>query len=208
MRYDFVGGSLALDFTNTVHSHGTADPEDDLKSVTNLVEWAVQARVLQDRDARHARRVRENKVWFRRALTLRELLYDIFSCAAQRKRPNREALKEFEGLYRNAARDAEFQLGADHYRLTWPATDPLQCVVQEIIRSAAELLTSNALSRVRQCSGEACSWLFVDNSRNGMRRWCEMRACGNRAKVRRFRALRQTGRSGRRRVSGNRRGRG
>jgi predicted RNA-binding Zn ribbon-like protein len=51
-----------------------------------------------------------------------------------------------------------------------------------------DLLTSEALTRVRRCSGETCSWLFVDNSRNRMRRWCDMQVCGNRAKVRRFRS--------------------
>jgi predicted RNA-binding Zn ribbon-like protein len=28
-------------------------------------------------------------------------------------------------------------------------------------------------------------WLFVDESKNGTRRWCDMTACGNRAKARR-----------------------
>jgi predicted RNA-binding Zn ribbon-like protein len=203
MKYEFVGGSLALDFTNTVHSYGTADPEDDLKTVADLLEWALQAGVLRDGDVRLAESLRENKVRFRRALTLRELLYDIFSRAAQGKRPSRGALQRFEALYNGAAKNAEFQAESDHYRLTWLETDPLERVVREIIRSAAELLTSDALTRVRQCSGEDCSWLFVDNSRNGMRRWCEMRACGNRAKVRRFRALKQVVRSGRHRILGN-----
>jgi predicted RNA-binding Zn ribbon-like protein len=30
-----------------------------------------------------------------------------------------------------------------------------------------------------------CGWLFVDESRNGSRRWCSMKDCGNRAKARR-----------------------
>ena len=37
MDYEFLGGNLALDFTNTVHSHGTADPGDDLKTTADLV---------------------------------------------------------------------------------------------------------------------------------------------------------------------------
>jgi hypothetical protein len=30
MNYEFLGGNLALDFANTVHSHGMVDPCDDL----------------------------------------------------------------------------------------------------------------------------------------------------------------------------------
>jgi len=26
MDYEFLGGNLALDFTNTLHNHGTSDP--------------------------------------------------------------------------------------------------------------------------------------------------------------------------------------
>ena len=193
MHFEFLGGNLALDFANTVHSRGMVDPRDDLKSAADLVEWAAQAGLLRAREARRAGRARNNdEAWFRRTLALRELLYEIFSRAAEGKRPKREALKTLQGNYRNATRHTEFQVEANHYRITWSAIDPLERVSQEIIRSAADLLTSEALTSVRQCSGETCSWLFVDNSRNGLRRWCDMKACGNRAKVRRFRRRSRT----------------
>ena len=185
--YEFFGGNLALDFANTVHSHGMVDPCDDLKTAADLVEWASQAGLLRDKEACQVGRDRDDEARFRRAVALRELLYEVFSRAAQGKKPRRESLQAFQDLYRNATRHAEFQVEANHYRLTWPAIEPLERVSQEIVRSAADLLTSEALTRVRQCSGETCSWLFVDSSRNRMRRWCDMQACGNRAKVRRFR---------------------
>jgi len=58
-------------------------------------------------------------------------------------------------------------------------------------RSAAELLTSADLAFIRECQGEDCGWLFLDTSRNRTRRWCDMRDCGNLAKVRRFRRRRR-----------------
>ena len=48
MDYEFLGGSLALDFTNTVHSHGMSDPGEDLKTAADLVKWAAQAGLLRD----------------------------------------------------------------------------------------------------------------------------------------------------------------
>lgn len=42
--------------------------------------------------------------------------------------------------------------------------------------------------RLRACGNRRCGWLFVDRSANGGRRWCDPKACGNRMKVRRFRA--------------------
>jgi len=45
-----------------------------------------------------------------------------------------------------------------------------------------------ARPRLRACGNRRCGWLFVDRSSNGQRRWCDPKACGNRMKVRRFRA--------------------
>ena len=53
-----------------------------------------------------------------------------------------------------------------------------------VMRSAADLLT-RADRRVRRCANEACLWLFIDESKAGTRRWCDMSSCGNRAKSRR-----------------------
>jgi predicted RNA-binding Zn ribbon-like protein len=188
MDYEFLGGNLALDFANTVHSYGRTDPIDDLKGAADLVEWAAQAGLLRDAETRQLGGAPADEARFRRALALRALVYGLFSRAAEGKKPAPEALQAFQSFYQKAMRYAEFHPVAHHYRLTWPAaTPPLERVMQEVARSAADLLTSEALTRVRQCSGETCSWLFVDTSRNGMRRWCDMKACGNRAKVRRFR---------------------
>ena len=67
----------------------------------------------------------------------------------------------------------------------WAGDDPtLDRMLWPIAQSAADLLTSDELGSVKQCSG--CSWLFVDRSRNHSRRWCDMRVCGNRAKARRY----------------------
>jgi predicted RNA-binding Zn ribbon-like protein len=59
--------------------------------------------------------------------------------------------------------------------------------------SAAELLTSDRVDRVRECASETCSWLFLDGSRNRRRKWCDMASCGNRAKARRYYARHRSG---------------
>jgi predicted RNA-binding Zn ribbon-like protein len=42
--------------------------------------------------------------------------------------------------------------------------------------------------KLKLCALPTCGWLFVDVSRNGRRRWCDMSVCGNLAKARRFQA--------------------
>jgi predicted RNA-binding Zn ribbon-like protein len=43
-----------------------------------------------------------------------------------------------------------------------------------------------------------CGWLFVDRSRNGNRRWCDMRTCGSRDKMRRYYRSKRSTRDGER----------
>ena len=61
----------------------------------------------------------------------------------------------------------------------------LQRIPWLVVRSAADLLTSDKLRDVRACAAEDCRWLFLDISKNHSRRWCDMQTCGNQAKARR-----------------------
>lgn len=44
---------------------------------------------------------------------------------------------------------------------------------------------------LRECASPSCRDVFYDRSRNGSAKWCSMRSCGNRAKVRAYRARRR-----------------
>jgi predicted RNA-binding Zn ribbon-like protein len=93
------------------------------------------------------------------------------------------------GACERLARAAE-HLVARTGNFVWEWRDhdfPADRVLWSVTQSAADLLTQGDLTRVRQCEGHDCGWIFEDTSRNRSRRWCEMRDCGNIAKVRRFR---------------------
>jgi predicted RNA-binding Zn ribbon-like protein len=53
-----------------------------------------------------------------------------------------------------------------------------------IARDALDLISSDRANRVGICQSEDCGWLFIDESRGRPRRWCSMKGCGNREKVR------------------------
>ncbi|MFI5779586.1 CGNR zinc finger domain-containing protein [Nocardia sp. NPDC051570] len=42
--------------------------------------------------------------------------------------------------------------------------------------------------RIKSCAAADCRWAYLDVSRNGSRRWCDMANCGNRAKNRAWRS--------------------
>ncbi len=66
-----------------------------------------------------------------------------------------------------------------------PGGEPMDLdrVLAGVAHSAAELLSSEELKRLRQCGAEGCRRLFVHRSKR--RLWCDMNTCGSRLKARR-----------------------
>ena len=119
---------------------------------------------------------------------LRELLREAFGAAAPRQA---EAVRELDALRGRRARSpSPGRRGARHPpspldlgRDGGAAESPLW----PVLRSAGALLASEEADRIRTCAGPDCGWMYVDRSRNGFRRWCQMRTCGTREKSRRRR---------------------
>jgi len=57
-----------------------------------------------------------------------------------------------------------------------------------IAESFAQTLANEDLGRLRKCESASCDLYFLDDSKNGRRRWCSMAHCGNRSKAARFHA--------------------
>ena len=69
-----------------------------------------------------------------------------------------------------------------------PTGDAFAGLMIPIVESAADSLTLGELGRVRRCADPRCYRVFLDVTKNGLRRWCDMGTCGNRAKAARHRA--------------------
>ncbi len=195
-KFQFVGGNLCLDYCNTVGGKRGLIAREHLNSYGDFVAWSRQAGLVDrvgaatlaakaDQQPSAAAEVLE------RAVELREAIYRIFAAVAERKAPAPVdiALLNSE-LARGLGRLQVARTGR-HCDFDWRwAAEPeaLEYPLGPVAHSAADLLTSEeSRSHVRHCEGDTCGWLFIDASKNHSRRWCDMRDCGNRAKVRRFR---------------------
>jgi predicted RNA-binding Zn ribbon-like protein len=118
---------------------------------------------------------------------LRETLYRAFSAIAQEKTPAAGDLQQINEAALQALQHRCLTRVDKGYRWEWRWDEgsPLERVLWPVAQSAAELLTSDKLYTVRLCEASDCEWLFLDNSRNRSRRWCDMTSCGNRQKARR-----------------------
>jgi predicted RNA-binding Zn ribbon-like protein len=193
-KFDFVGGALCLDFINTLHRFGAANPGEELRSLEDLLDWTVQAGVLSTREiARlHGARARNHKLG-RRLLTqakkLRSRLRLLFVKFARKRSIGPADVYPLNALLKKFPARPWIGKNSDGWQLIWrPESSGAQTIFCEVLRSAAELMASDRLARVRECSSPSCTWMFLDVSKNHTRRWCDMRVCGNRAKVYRFRA--------------------
>lgn len=76
--------------------------------------------------------------------------------------------------------------GAYRLKRTSPVTG-WELVMARVAGSFAELLATEDVRRIKICDNPDCRWIYFDESRNRVRRWCDDKACGNLMKVRRFR---------------------
>ncbi len=204
-----VGGDPSLDLVNTADwtEHGIEN--DRLRDYAGLLRWAVAAGVITEARARQLRsraagRPAAGRAAARKARRVRAELRRLFGSVA-RGAVAGEAWGDFDRLVGDALRRlhlAPARRGDAAARWEWREDDRLESVLWPVVRSAATLLTSEEAGQVRLCPGDSCGWLFVDRSRNGLRRWCEMRSCGTTAK-----SDRRRDRSGRHTAGARARGR-
>lgn len=190
--FELTGGELCLDFANTVDARPTEARRELLAEYDDLIRWSVQAGVITAQTAKRLRKKatqnrRQASTALRRARLLREAIFEVFNASAQGVSP---AIAALDVVNKHViAAFSRLRIGPSEggFQWQWEEDDALDRMLWPVARSAAELLTSDRLKRVRVCSAAECDWLFLDQSKNRSRRWCDMTVCGNRAKVRRFR---------------------
>jgi predicted RNA-binding Zn ribbon-like protein len=57
-----------------------------------------------------------------------------------------------------------------------------------VVGACAAAAIEGRWARVKMCAAPDCRFVFYDRGRNRLGRWCAMEACGNRMKMRTFRA--------------------
>jgi predicted RNA-binding Zn ribbon-like protein len=192
-RFDLSGGVLCLDFANTISHRGDAKRvSEHLRTHSDLVSFAEQSKIISPSEARVQRlraagQAAEAQRSYANAIQLRETLFRIFFAVAVGKSATPQDLKLLNDVAREALAHRELVRDNGVYRWRWkaPGSQMLNRIPWSVAQSAAELLTSGELATVRLCDAPDCDWLFLDNSRNRSRRWCDMKSCGNRQKARR-----------------------
>jgi predicted RNA-binding Zn ribbon-like protein len=189
--HQLIGGRLCLDFANTINGHNRTTPHEYLSGYPDLVVWGHRAALVTDAEAERLLRLadedpRQATLAYQRAIELRETIFRVFSALALDRPPKAANIVALNEARLEALNHSAIVSRKGGYVVDWVDKSALDRMLWPIALSAAELLTSPHLASVRECAGDRCDWLFVDTSRNHLRRWCSMAECGNRSKARRF----------------------
>jgi predicted RNA-binding Zn ribbon-like protein len=184
LAFRFVSGHRALNLLATLGNRHRA-PVERLRDPADLTRWFTAADLVvpgtaSETDLDDARQLRETINRLTRALLADQ--------APQRG--------DLDALNRWARRPALApQADADLQR-HWIGDPAAPAALALIAREATELLTGPERALIRECAAAPnCSLLYLDRSRAGRRRWCEMDRCGSRAKMTSYRHRQNTPRS-------------
>jgi len=200
-----IGGRLCLDFVNTVDGRKDDSSQrksqsldsvvlgDKLKDYSDLVGWGRHSGIITAAEA--GRLIKEGKEKpaaansvLHRAIALREALHRILKATVIESAPRSVDLEILNDELVKARKNERLINTDKGFTWEWIGETALDRMLWPVAQSAAEFLSTGDLSRLRECGGEECGWLFEDTSRNRSRQWCHMQDCGNLAKVRRFRS--------------------
>ena len=199
--HDPCGGHLALDFVNSIGRGPQGVENERLSDYAALLQWCVEAGCLPEARARALRRASKQQPAaaeevLERAKALREALFEVAFAVSHQRRPPRAAFESFSRELERALARARVGPKGQGFEWTWDWGKELDGPLWPIVRAAADLLVSDESQSIQECASDRCWWLFVDRSRNHRRRWCDMKGCGNLAKVRRHRRRQRESKSG------------
>lgn len=192
LPFKYVGGDPSLDLVNTVDWTARGPINERLADYARLTRWAEGAGVVTKADAERLRRAgaarpKEAQAAYETALRLRSVLQRLYGSLAAGKRtdPSWEELNELLGEALARLGVSPPRKGQVSAEWEWHGVESLESLLWPVAWSAANLLTSDEAGQIRVCASLDCGWMYVDRSRNGLRRWCQMQTCGTLEKSRR-----------------------
>lgn len=193
-----VGGLSLLDYLNTCDGRrpGTSLMAiyDRLSSLEDIVHWFLHAGLIESEEHGYLVQLVDDASWhrvtaFNQLIAFRESLYELFLPVALGHSVDQEKLDEVNHML--ASTSARRLLVATPVGAIWrwrrcnTLEEMTSGFIGRMAVQAAALLTSPDLMRLKACALPDCDWLFIDTSKNGSRRWCQMNVCGAKEKARR-----------------------
>jgi predicted RNA-binding Zn ribbon-like protein len=186
----FDGGCVCFDFVNTVDQRLGPPVREYLRGYDDVLVLSERLEILPKATlaalgayaARHPEKAEQARLDI---IRVRENLYALFAAIGAGKPVEPAELTAFNNDLGMVFSHLRFENGGGKLQLAWEmAPDDLYLPLRLALRSAYDILINYPPSRIKACP--ACSWLFLDASKNNTRRWCDMQACGSNDKAKRY----------------------
>jgi predicted RNA-binding Zn ribbon-like protein len=174
-----VNPALVIDFVNTLD---LSPRSEALDSPAALGAWLRERDLLPE-----GARVTRNDL--RDAIELREAIRTLLGAHNEVPGDVAAASEVLDGALCRANLCVRFQEGA--LRLEAEAAG-VRGALGRILAEVAAAMTDGVWERMKACRADDCLWAYLDTAKNQSRAWCSMQSCGNRAKVRAYRARHAT----------------
>lgn len=185
------GGCPVFDFTNTISNRNDPDYFDYLTTYDDFIQWTDKIGLLpkgklQAIVAFSKRHARKSADTMKMVIETREVIFKLFSSLVQHRKADREALDALNSFLSEALSNMRIEIGRAEVATSFRVSD--KTILKEplyiLIKNAFDILSTQSFERIKECP--TCKWLFLDTTKNGKRRWCNMQVCGSNDKARRY----------------------
>ncbi|MDQ6771922.1 MAG: ABATE domain-containing protein [Candidatus Dormibacteraeota bacterium] len=187
---DLIGGSLSLNFVNTVDDRLDARPVEHLSSYAALVAWCRYAGAVDEAEAGRLAKLagKGGDAALARSTQVREALYSVLAAVIERRPAAQAELKVVNRALADLLGPPLVSADGPDLRLAavGEAGLDLNTPLRRVLRSAVDLASRADIRLVRQCAAPDCSFLFLDTTKSHNRRWCRSGGCGTRNRFRRY----------------------
>jgi predicted RNA-binding Zn ribbon-like protein len=190
--YEAIGGNLCLDYINTLCGNRKSTVIEYIHSYSDLLHWALSLQIIDDSMSNELlSRSKIEKIASQETLSfaiqLRETLYQMIISLRNGKTIVKEDLTFFNNVLQKVQAQKILTFISGKGKLMYNNNITFDRVIWPVIDSAVEIFTEQtSFSHIRECGNNSCGWLFLDQTKNKSRKWCDMAICGNRVKQRKF----------------------
>lgn len=175
------GGLLCLDFINTVSDYTEDEPINYITNEQEWLTWLKRVKLIEEDFCE----LEANSFNIAQILSVRDTLYKLFASYVRQKIIQKKILslfnKDLKWMNKHLkfiSQENEITEILDYNRFS------ANNYLLPIIKSAKDILTSKQLKNINECPN--CGWIFLDKTKSSTRRWCNMKACGNKIKTQKY----------------------
>lgn len=182
---------LCCNFVNTVSSWKAEKNHDYLQTYDDFIGWCLKLNV-SNTDRLHLLRQLANEqpeealAALNRIKEIRQVLRGLISAVATGDSDKQQLLLPaanlllFDAISRQRLLYYKGKFLIDQVGAAGDLTAP----VWKAVNSLASLLTDHDIKRIKECP--KCGWVFLDETKNASRKWCNSKACGSSDKAMRY----------------------